>query len=284
MDEKRTDRRAESERTDGWTGERRTDGGEEDVEDTIEAVAQAAVAAGAAELEARFGTTPDAEYGTHDVKADADVAAERRMLPVVRQAFPDHEVYAEETGTFPGTAPYRWIIDPLDGTNDFAAGLPTFATSVAVLRSGEPILATLSLPATGETYRARVDEGVRYDGRTVTAESDRSLAAGTVAMIVGREVPRDDDRARTADAIRDAIGGECKRVLDSWAPTVHSGLFARGRLQGLVEFHPDEEERAVTELLAREAAASRRRDGPLSIAAADGETLDRLWTAVDEVR
>ena len=267
--------------------------------DQIEAVARAAVLAGGAELRARYRDgDAEAEYGAHDVKAAADVAAESRMLPVVRGAFPDHAVFAEEAGEFPGDEPYRWIVDPLDGTNDFAAGLPTFASSVAVLRDGSPLVAAVHQPATDETYVARSGEGVRYDGERVTAADARvtersedgartaagaetDVASATVAVIVGRDVPRDPTLAAEADAIRDALGDRVKRVLDSWAPTVHSGLLARGRLQGLVQFHPDEEERAVTELLATEAGAAVRREGDLSVAATDEATLGELWSTLD---
>ncbi|AUV83976.1 inositol monophosphatase [Salinigranum rubrum] len=253
--------------------------------DGIEVVARAAVLAGGAELRRRYrdGDT-DGEYGTHDVSAAADEAAEARMLPLVRRAFPDHAVFAEEAGEFSGRGPYRWIIDPLDGTNDFTAGLPTFASSVAVLHEGTPVLAAVHQPATDETYLARRGRGVRYDGQRVTADSDRRVEAATVATIVGRAVPRDPDLARRADAVREGLEVEVKRVISSWAPTVHSGLFARGRLQGLVQFHPDEEERAVTDLLAREAGAVTRRDGPLSVAASDDETLATLWDATEGVR
>ena len=253
--------------------------------DAIETVARAAVLAGGAELRERYRNGDAAgEYGETDVKAAADEAAEARMLPVVRRAFPDHPVFAEEAGRFDGIGPYRWVIDPLDGTNDFTAGLPTFAASVAVLEDEEPALAAVRLPATEETYLARRDAGITYEGERVTADGDVALEAGTVATIVGRDVPRDPSLSRRADAIREALSGEVKRVIDSWAPTVHSGLFARGRLQGLVQFHPDEEERAVTELFASAAGAAVRRDGPLYVAACDEEHLEALWTAIDGVR
>lgn len=253
--------------------------------DTIETVACAVVQAGGAELRRRYynGET-SGDYGTHDVKAAADKAAEAQMLPIVRQAFPNHAVFAEEAGTFSGSTPYRWVIDPLDGTNNFTAGLPTFSSSVAVLNNGEPVLAATNQAATGETYVARRDAGVHYEGQQVTAESDVDIEAATVATIVGRDVPRDSDLANQADALRDALGGTVKRVVDSWAPTVHSGLFARGKLQGLVQFHPDEEEQPVTELLATEAGAVDRRDGPLYVAAYDEEALDALWSAIKENR
>jgi len=141
--------------------------------DNVEAVANAAVLAGSAELAKRYHDgDDDGKYGAHDVKAAADKAAEARMLPVVRQAFPDHTIFAEEAGEFVGSEPYRWVIDPLDGTNNFAAGLPAFASSVAVLHEGKPVLAAVRQPVTDETYLARRGRGVRYEGERVTANSD----------------------------------------------------------------------------------------------------------------
>jgi myo-inositol-1(or 4)-monophosphatase len=253
--------------------------------DNVEAVANAAVLAGSAELAKRYHDgDDDGKYGAHDVKAAADKAAEARMLPVVRQAFPDHTIFAEEAGEFVGSEPYRWVIDPLDGTNNFAAGLPAFASSVAVLHEGKPVLAAVRQPVTDETYLARRGRGVRYEGERVTANSDVDTEAATVVTIVGRNVPRNSDLARQTKAIREALDETVKRVLSSWAPTVHSGLFARGRLQGLVQFHPDEEEQAVTELLEAEAGAATRKNGPLYVAACDEETLTTLWKAITSVQ
>ncbi|WP_267161491.1 inositol monophosphatase family protein [Halovenus salina] len=246
----------------------------------IEAVARAAVHAGGAELRRRYhADDSEGTYTSCDVKAAADKATEERMLPVIRQAFPDHAIFAEEAGEFEGTNPYRWIVDPLDGTNNFTAGLPTFASAVSVRYDGDPVVAAIHQPVTDETYLVRRDEGVRYNGTTVTAESSVPVDAGTVAMIVGREVPQNQDLAEQARAVQSTVETEVKRVCSSWAPVVHSGLFARGRLQGVVQFHPDEEEQAVTELLAAEADAAVRRDGALFVAASDEATLDVLWGA-----
>jgi myo-inositol-1(or 4)-monophosphatase len=251
--------------------------------DDMEAVARAACLAGGEALRERFeADVLEGEFDVHDVKAAADAAAERRMLPVIRQAYPDHGVFAEEAGGFPGDADYRWVVDPLDGTNNFTAGLPTFASVVTLLHDGTAELAVVHLPMTRETYVARAGEGVTYDGEPVTAGSDLALATATVATVVGRAVPRDPDRAAVAEAVADAVGDRVKRVVESWAPAVHAGLFARGRLQGLVQLDPDEEEAAAAELLAAESGAAIRRDGPLMVAAGNEEKLDGIWTAVQD--
>ncbi|MFC7071800.1 inositol monophosphatase family protein [Halovenus rubra] len=251
----------------------------------IESVARAAVHAGGAVLRERYRADDSAgTYTTHDVKAAADVAAEERMLPVIQQAFPNHEIFAEESGELAGTGPYRWIVDPLDGTNNFTAGLPLFSAAVSVLRDGEPVVGAVCQPVTDEIYLARRGDGIRYNSTTVTAESSVPVEAGTVAFICGREVPKNPEYSEQATAMQAAVGSKVKRVCASWAPTVHSGLFARGRLQGLIQFHPDEEEQAVTELFAAEADGVTRREGELLVAAADSETLAVLWEATADTR
>ena len=246
----------------------------------LEAVARAAVLAGGEELRRRYHDDDTAaEFGSFDVKAEADRAAESHMVPVVRQSFPDHTIYAEEGGEHVGSAPYRWIIDPLDGTNNFAAGLPTFASSVAVLTDGEPELAAVYLPVSDELYMARRNDGVRYRGRSVSTKRTMALDETTVGLIAGRDVPRQAGRLDKFDEIVSSVSARVKRVITSWAPTIHSGLFARGRIQGLIEFHPDVEEEAVTSLFTTESGGALYSDGPLRIAAADEELLDELESA-----
>jgi len=91
----------------------------------LAAVAERAVRAGGTYLAGAFREGPiDADYGPDDVKAAADRAAEDRVLAVIREAYPDHAVHAEESG-ITGDHRYEWVVDPLDGTNNFAAGKPS---------------------------------------------------------------------------------------------------------------------------------------------------------------
>ena len=253
--------------------------------DEVEAVARAACRAGGVALRERYRDDDhEGDYYVHDVKAAADEAAESRMLPVIRGAFPDHEIYAEEAGELGGDGPYRWVVDPLDGTNNFTAGLPTFATAITVLENDEPQLAVVYLPNTDEMYVARKGRGVEYNGKSVDCQSDLALATSTVAVIVGRNVPENPDLNAAADDIREAVRNRVKRVENSWAPTVHTGLFARGRFQGIVQFHPDPEESDATELFAEESGASIHREENLFIAGSDDEKLEGLKTAVQDAQ
>jgi myo-inositol-1(or 4)-monophosphatase len=223
------------------------------------------------------------EFDAHDVTAAADRASEERMLSIVESSFPDHAVYAEERGECGGEG-YRWVVDPLDGTNDFVAGLPTFAASVAVLDDEGPVLASVYAPIPDDHYLARRDAGTRYDGALVETGSERSLATATVGFVVGHDVKL-DGRMATAGALRGALEDACKRAIPSWSPTVHWGLLARGRLDAMVTFAPDEEEQHAGALLATEAGASVRRDDArdLAVFAASESLAGGLADALDGV-
>ncbi|PSQ16949.1 inositol monophosphatase [Halobacteriales archaeon QS_8_69_26] len=241
--------------------------------DAVEATAVEAVRAGGDYLREAFrGSDADAEYGPHDVESEADRESERRVLSVVREAFPDHRITAEESGEHAGdpNSPYRWVIDPLDGTNDFVAGLPTFGVCATVLEDEEPVVAAVEVPAVEDRYVARRGEGVRYNGDPVTAEgSGVATEAATVGWVIGHEVKREPQLMATAATLQDALSVTVKRVIESWSPTVHWGVFARGRIEGMVTYHADQEEQHAGELLAEEAGAHVHRFGPLYVATVD---------------
>jgi myo-inositol-1(or 4)-monophosphatase len=222
---------------------------------TVENTAVRACLAGGRHLAELFGQESDAEFSAHDVKAAADRASEERMLSVVRESHPDHAVYAEESGDVSTEGDLRWVVDPLDGTNNFVAGLPSFATAAAVLDDDGPVVGCVYVPTTDDLYVARRGEGVRHDGDPVTADGSVATEKATVAFVVGHDVKL-DGRMDEAEALQGTLADATKRVVESWSPCVHWGALARGRLDGMVCFYPDDEEQHVGELLASEAGAS----------------------------
>ena len=262
----------------------------------LAAVAERAVRAGGDYLATAFREGAiDADYRTDDVKAAADRAAEERVLDVVREAYPDHAIHAEESGSA-GDHRYEWIVDPLDGTNNFAAGLPSFATAACVRCDGRTEVAAVYEPLPDDLYLARCGAGATVDGEPITAGTEVSLSAGTVSFVVGLPALRDVGLRGTADRIESAVGAECKRVINTWSPCVDWGLLARGGVEGLVAYYPDIYEQYAGELLAAEAGVQCRvldpdtgaqvdTDGDTSaptgvgklyVGAASPETLDRL--------
>ena len=256
--------------------------------DETDATAAATVAREAATdagtyLRERFeADSLEADYRAGDVKTAADRGAEQRVLERIRADYPGHAVRAEESGHHEGDGEHTWVVDALDGTNNFAAGVPTFGVAVTLLDDAGPLVTAVTVPVLEDTYLARRDGGVAYNGSPVTAADGDAVppSHATVASVIGAPVIADGElRAAHREQVR-AARGVCKRVVETWAPVVYWGLLARGRVDGYLTFHPDEREQVAGELLAAEAGCRRRQDGPLAVFARDEATLETLWDAV----
>ncbi len=107
------------------------------------------------------------------VVSEADHAAEARILSHIRSEFPDHDIIAEESGGTLRQAEYTWVVDPLDGTSNYVAGLPWFGVQIAVLRHDQPVVAAMYLPLTRTLYSAELGKGAFRDGEPlrVTGET-----------------------------------------------------------------------------------------------------------------
>ncbi|MFC6786233.1 inositol monophosphatase family protein [Halobaculum halobium] len=236
--------------------------------------AEAAVRAAGDYLAARFrdgGTV--GEYHTDDVKAEADEAAEALIFEQIRAAFPTHTLHGEESGRS-GDGRIEWIVDPLDGTNNYAIDYPSIATAVAAQVDGETLVAAVYEPLVGDCYVAVRDDGARLNGESLaTTPRDRPLDRSTVSLVVGLPAVRDDDLRAEAETVRRALSDRCKRVLETWSPCVDWGLLARGSIAGIVCAYPDPFEQEAGELLASEAGAVAAAGDGYYVGAVDEETL-----------
>jgi len=136
---------------------------------------EAATAGGDVALELfRADLDVETKDGKTDVVTQADVEAQRRVAAVIREHDPDAVVVGEEGDaptSIPATGP-AWVVDPIDGTHNYVAGIRRWATSVAALTDGEPVAAANVLPALDDTYVAD-SKGARRNGESITV-SERS--------------------------------------------------------------------------------------------------------------
>jgi len=105
--------------------------------------------------------------GAIDLVTDADTASEKAIITTIQAAFPDHAILAEESGLSDGSSAFRWIIDPLDGTTNFAHSLGLFAVSIACARGNDIICGVVYNPVSKELFSAVKGKGAQLNGQTI---------------------------------------------------------------------------------------------------------------------
>ena len=116
-----------------------------------------------------------------ELVTDADHASEALVVSAIRRQYPDHAIVAEESGGVAAEAGYTWLLDPLDGTNNYAHGLPVFSVSLALLRDGAPLLGAIYDPTRDELFAAERGKGARCNGRRIRVSENATLAASLLA-------------------------------------------------------------------------------------------------------
>ncbi|MBU1975776.1 MAG: inositol-phosphate phosphatase [Nanoarchaeota archaeon] len=106
----------------------------------------------------------------------ADTEGEEVIKKVISSAFPDHGFIGEEHGTERSDSDYQWIIDPIDGTKNFARGIPLFGTQIALMHKGELVLGVSNAPALKELMYAEKGKGAFLNGKKVGVSSVDKLS------------------------------------------------------------------------------------------------------------
>jgi myo-inositol-1(or 4)-monophosphatase len=110
--------------------------------------------------------------GATDLVTEIDKGCEALIVARLREQYPDHDLLAEENSYVSQGSPYKWIIDPLDGTTNYAHGFPWFAVSIALELHGEVCLGVIFHPMMDELFTAIKGEGACLNGQPVRV-SDR---------------------------------------------------------------------------------------------------------------
>jgi myo-inositol-1(or 4)-monophosphatase len=181
----------------------------------------------------RFGRAAVGHKADGTEVTEADTRIQGMMVDRIGAAYPDHLLLGEEAGVVGGhasdahLAEYCWVTDPLDGTRNFAFGVPVFSTSIALLQRGTPVVGLVRLLTTDDTYVATRGGGARHNDRIVSID-DQPL--GPRSMV----------------AVQSTIGGTDSRIVDALAgiaalrnlgsTALHMALVGAGAFAGAVAY------------------------------------------------
>lgn len=114
----------------------------------------------------------DNKEGRNNLVTEADHASEKAIIEVIRKTFPDHYLLTEESGELPQNSPYKWVIDPIDGTVNFAHGLPLNCVSVGVEYEGELVLGMVYNPHIKELFFAEKGKGAFLNEKPINVSTE----------------------------------------------------------------------------------------------------------------
>jgi len=207
---------------------------------------------GGGELRRLFGAGVESRFKSsgRDFVTEADLASERRILTFLEERHPDHGWQSEEAGIRAGASPYRWVIDPLDGTSNYAHGYPHFCVSVALLHHERSVAGAIYDPLRDECFSAAEGQGAGLDGRSVRVSTITTLERALVSTGFPYEPP--ERRAAIADLTARAIE-RVQMLRRSGSAALDLCYVASGRSEAHWEFYLNLHDVAAGLLIVREA-------------------------------
>jgi myo-inositol-1(or 4)-monophosphatase len=146
------------------------------MDDDLKGVALKAVKEGGAILVKYFGKIKSIDYkGEINLVTEADQRSEEVILSIIKDSYPNHRILAEETGESGNSSSFKWIIDPLDGTTNYAHGYPCFCVSLAIEYEEEVIYGAVYDPVKDELFTAEKGKGAFINGKAIKTSSTKQL-------------------------------------------------------------------------------------------------------------
>lgn len=186
----------------------------------------------------------------NDFVSDVDRQAEMAIIDIIKKAYPDHSIKAEENGILDGNEKFQWIIDPLDGTTNFLHGFPQFAVSIAFKQNGRLSQAVIFNPVNQELFTASRGEGAMLNDRRIRISKQKGLEGA----LLGTGFPfKDQQHLDSYLATFKALFPMTAGIRRPGSAALDLAYVATGRLDGFWEIALNDWDMAAGALLVTEA-------------------------------
>jgi len=186
----------------------------------------------------------------NDFVSDVDRQAEMAIIDIIKKAYPDHAIKAEENGELQGNSDFQWIIDPLDGTTNFLHGFPQFAVSIAFKQNGRLSQAVVFNPVNQELFTASRGEGAMLNDRRIRVSKQKGLEGA----LLGTGFPfKDQQHLDTYMETFKALFPMTAGIRRPGSAALDLAYVAAGRMDGFWEIGLNDWDMAAGALLVKEA-------------------------------
>jgi myo-inositol-1(or 4)-monophosphatase len=187
--------------------------------------------------------------GDYDLVTEADRASEKLVVERILAHYPEHSIVAEEGGGREGSTEYRWFVDPLDGTTNFAHGYPAFNVTLALAKGDEMIAGVVYDPLREETFAAEKGSGAFLNGEKISV----SRAARLADSLLSTGFPNHNRGRNVNIHFYHQLAMSTHGVRRGGSAALDLSYVACGRLDGFWEFGLNPWDWAAGSLLVREA-------------------------------
>ena len=197
-----------------------------------------------------------------------DLKSERYITAQVSRQFPDHNILAEEGSDVEKQSPFRWIIDPLDGTVNYAHGFPVYCVSIAVEYAGDVVAGVVYDPERDELFSAGTGTGAHLNKQRIRVSGEKALQRALLATGFAYNI---GTAKRTNLGLFARMAKKAQGVRRPGSAAIDLCWLACGRLDGFWEFYLQPWDTAAAKLIVEEAGGkvSRISGRPYSILAPD---------------
>jgi len=228
-------------------------------------VAINAAQAAATVLSSFAGKAAVSQKSSQNLVTEADLEAERVISEIITASFPDHQILGEEGGAAGGSdADSLWVVDPLDGTNNYAHGIPQYCVSIAYYKKGQPQVGVILDPNRNEIFRAVAGGGAFLNDKPIHVSNAMTLADSIVST--GFSYERGEVITKTLSAIERLFNSDVRGIRRLGSAALDLCWVACGRLQGYFEYKLSPWDYAAAVLI---------------VAEAGGVCFDRFGNAID---
>lgn len=217
----------------------------------IRRVAVGAAHQGGEVLRSHFGNLVSVfKKGPIDLVTEADTGSETAVISAIRARFPSHAILAEESGRVDGDPARQWIVDPLDGTTNFAHQVPVFSVSVAFAMEGRIAVGVVLNPASGELFTATAGGGAFRNGLPIAVSNTASVSESL--LVTGFPYDFKENWTRIGERFARCLHA-AQGVRRYGAASLDLCFVACGRFDGFWEENLHPWDTAAGELIVREA-------------------------------
>lgn len=186
-----------------------------------------------------------------DVVTQVDVKSEKEILRRLHRDFPTYNFYSEENGENDNGSNRTFVIDPLDGTNNFVLGIPNFTVSIALFEKNEIIAGVIYAPMIDQMFYATKGGGTYFNTKKISVGNSEDITNATVSYMrdyLGSEKFEEN----VVDKLNDV---NVKRVLRNWSPAFDFCLLAKGTMEIIINNEMELHDFAAGKIIVREAGA-----------------------------